>query len=76
MEQYKHPCLIPDPAFRESIPVEQELCTGDGSGLRVDPAASVGRTRYSPLPRPAGEAAPPGVLPGLSLEPRSMGPPL
>jgi hypothetical protein len=24
-EQYKHPCLIPDPQFRTSMPVEQEL---------------------------------------------------
>jgi hypothetical protein len=24
-EQYKHPCLIADPKFRESMPVEQEL---------------------------------------------------
>jgi hypothetical protein len=24
-EQYKHPCLIPDPEFRTQMPVEQEL---------------------------------------------------
>jgi hypothetical protein len=24
-EQYKHPCLIPDPKFRDSMPVEEEL---------------------------------------------------
>jgi GH3 auxin-responsive promoter len=24
-EQYKHPCLIPDPAFRQSMPVEEEV---------------------------------------------------
>jgi len=31
-EQYKHPCLIPDPKFRETMPVEQEL-SGDGVAL-------------------------------------------
>jgi len=25
LEQYKHPCLIPDPKFRESISIEEEL---------------------------------------------------
>jgi len=25
LEQYKHPCLIPDPKFRESMPVEEEV---------------------------------------------------
>lgn len=25
LEQYKHPCLISDPKFRESVPVEEEL---------------------------------------------------
>jgi hypothetical protein len=25
LEQYKHPCLIPDPTFRDSMAVEQEL---------------------------------------------------
>jgi hypothetical protein len=28
-EQYKHPCLIGDPKFRESIPVEQEVTPSD-----------------------------------------------
>jgi hypothetical protein len=28
VEQYKHPCLIPDTGFRDSMPVEQELATG------------------------------------------------
>jgi hypothetical protein len=27
-EQYKHPCLIPDPAFRETVPVERHLIAG------------------------------------------------
>jgi hypothetical protein len=25
LEQYKHPCLIPDPKFKDSMPVEEEL---------------------------------------------------
>jgi hypothetical protein len=25
LEQYKHPCLIPDPKFRESVKIEEEL---------------------------------------------------
>ena len=25
LEQYKHPCLIVDPKFRDSVPVEQEV---------------------------------------------------
>jgi hypothetical protein len=25
LEQYKHPCLIADPKFRDSVPVEEEL---------------------------------------------------
>jgi len=25
LEQYKHPCLIPDPKFRESVQIEEEL---------------------------------------------------
>jgi hypothetical protein len=25
LEQYKHPCLIPDPSFRESVRIEEEL---------------------------------------------------
>jgi hypothetical protein len=25
LDQYKHPCLIPDPKFRDSIPVEEEV---------------------------------------------------
>ena len=25
LEQYKHPCLIPDPKFRDTMPVEEEL---------------------------------------------------
>ena len=33
LEQYKHPCLIPDPKFRESMPVEQEVA--------ADPAACI-----------------------------------
>jgi hypothetical protein len=28
LEQYKHPCLIPDTGFRDSMPVEQELAVG------------------------------------------------
>jgi hypothetical protein len=27
-EQYKHPCLIGDPDFRNELPVEQELSAG------------------------------------------------
>src|SRR5262245_32272155 len=30
LEQYKHPCLIPDPKFRDSIHVEEELNPGAG----------------------------------------------
>jgi hypothetical protein len=30
VEQYKHPALIPDAAFRESMPVEQEICVENG----------------------------------------------
>jgi hypothetical protein len=29
LEQYKHPCLIADPKFRESIEVEEELATAE-----------------------------------------------
>jgi hypothetical protein len=25
LEQYKHPCLIPDPHFRDSLPIDQEV---------------------------------------------------
>jgi hypothetical protein len=25
LEQYKHPCLLSDPAFRSSVPVEEEI---------------------------------------------------
>jgi len=28
-DQYKHPCLIPDPAFRDTMPVEEELPAAD-----------------------------------------------
>lgn len=28
LEQYKHPCLISDPAFRTSVPVEEEVMAG------------------------------------------------
>jgi GH3 auxin-responsive promoter len=30
LEQYKHPCLIADPKFRETIPVEEELAAPVG----------------------------------------------
>jgi hypothetical protein len=30
LEQYKHPCLIPDPKFRETIGVEEEIAAGRG----------------------------------------------
>jgi hypothetical protein len=29
-EQYKHPCLIPDPAFRDTMAVEEEIGRSDG----------------------------------------------
>jgi GH3 auxin-responsive promoter len=32
LEQYKHPCLISDPAFRDSLPVEEELCADVAAG--------------------------------------------
>jgi hypothetical protein len=37
LEQYKHPCLIPDPEFRNSMPVEKEIMGGDPgtNGRRV-----------------------------------------
>jgi hypothetical protein len=37
VEQYKHPCLVPDLNFRDSLPVEQELApsTGTPTGRRV-----------------------------------------
>jgi GH3 auxin-responsive promoter len=53
LEQYKHPCLIPDSEFRASLPVEQEICA-DGNGLRLDPGDSTGRTRHSPVSSTAG----------------------
>jgi hypothetical protein len=34
-EQYKHPCLIPDPAFRDSVPVEQEIALSGEADRRV-----------------------------------------
>jgi hypothetical protein len=39
-EQYKHPCLIPDLQFRETMPVEMELKSGD-SPLRHRAATPV-----------------------------------
>ena len=30
LEQYKHPCLIPDPGFRDTLPVEREIPAGVG----------------------------------------------
>jgi hypothetical protein len=38
-EQYKHPCLVPDLAFRESMPVEEEI--GDGAHLHYGPNSKV-----------------------------------
>lgn len=29
-EQYKHPCLISDPAFRDTMPVEEEIAQAEG----------------------------------------------
>ena len=52
LEQYKHPCLIPDPGFRDGLPVEQELGVNGVDGLRVDAAGSVGRTRHLPVTSP------------------------
>jgi hypothetical protein len=44
LEQYKHPALIPDAGFRESMPVEQEICVANGnqSGQRISSEASAG----------------------------------
>src|SRR5207237_3036785 len=53
MEQYKHPCLIPDLGFRASMPVEQEDTVG--SGIRVDAAAPAERVRHVPPSRQAGK---------------------
>jgi hypothetical protein len=54
LEQYKHPCLIADPDFRDSMPVEEEICAG-GIGLRVDSAVSADHSRHSPISHQAGE---------------------
>ncbi len=35
-EQYKHPCLIADPTFRDSVPVEEEI-----DPVRVEPSYAV-----------------------------------
>jgi hypothetical protein len=35
LEQYKHPCLIGDPGFRASMPVEQELTSASVPGGRM-----------------------------------------
>jgi hypothetical protein len=35
MEQYKHPCLITEPHFREIMRVEQELSAGGGAALNA-----------------------------------------
>jgi hypothetical protein len=32
-EQYKHPCLIPDASFRDTMPVEEELSAADSPKL-------------------------------------------
>ena len=29
LEQYKHPCLVPDPKFRESLAIEEEVAIQD-----------------------------------------------
>jgi hypothetical protein len=39
MEQYKHPCLIPDPGLRQSMPVEQETVAGGATGSGVGSVA-------------------------------------
>ena len=38
-EQYKHPCLIPDLAFRNSMPVEEEI--GEDGRFRYGPRSEV-----------------------------------
>jgi hypothetical protein len=42
-EQYKHPCLIPDLAFRDNMPVEEEIgnVTDLNHGSKVDVSAEV-----------------------------------
>jgi GH3 auxin-responsive promoter len=57
MEQYKHPCLIADDGFRESIRVEQEISVGDGINVRTDSAAPAARSRHLPLSRQAGRVS-------------------
>ncbi len=32
LEQYKHPCLINDPQFRASVPVEEEIAPAPLAG--------------------------------------------
>ncbi len=34
MEQYKHPCLIPDPGFRDTLPLAEENAKGRGRNVR------------------------------------------
>ncbi|HLJ97888.1 MAG TPA: GH3 auxin-responsive promoter family protein [Gemmataceae bacterium] len=55
MEQYKHPCLIADDGFRESMPVEQEIGAGEGISVRIDSAASSGHPRHATVPHQPGE---------------------
>ena len=46
LEQYKHPCLIADPKFRETIAVEEEL-----AAIGVDRAADVIGQAHGPQGR-------------------------
>jgi hypothetical protein len=55
MEQYKHPCLVADSGFRDTMPVEEEICAPDGIGVRVDSAAADGPARHLPFPRQTGK---------------------
>ena len=55
MEQYKHPCLIPDSGFRDSMPVDQEIGVDGATDLRVDPGDPPGHGRHSPVSASSGE---------------------